>query len=142
MINWLVSEGYTVYNLSKEMNEFDNCTQILEPSIESKMDYIASSEFFIGLSSGLSWLAWAMGVEVFMISGFTEEWNEFSCNRIINKNVCHGCWNNPNFTFDKGDWNWCPVMKNTDKQFICHKSISAEMVINSIKNKYEHHLSN
>ena len=36
-------------------------------------------------------------------------------------------------TFDKGDWNWCPVNKGTEKQFECHKSITPEMVINQIQ---------
>jgi autotransporter strand-loop-strand O-heptosyltransferase len=133
LINWLVSEGYEVYNVSKELNPFDNCTQITTPSLESKMDWIAGSSFFIGLSSGLAWLAWAMGKQVVMISNFTEDWNEFSCIRITNKDVCHGCWNNQNFSFNPGDWNWCPVHKGTDKQFICHTSITADMVIAEIK---------
>jgi autotransporter strand-loop-strand O-heptosyltransferase len=133
LINWLVSEGYEVYNVSKELNPFDNCTQITTPSLESKMDWIAGSSFFVGLSSGLAWLAWAMGKQVVMISNFTEDWNEFSCIRITNKSVCHGCWNNQNFSFDPGDWNWCPVHKGTDKQFICHTSITADMVIAEIK---------
>ena len=133
LINWLVSEGYEVYNVSKELNPFDNCTQITTPSLESKMDWIAGSSFFIGLSSGLAWLAWAMGKPVVMISNFTEDWNEFSCIRITNKDVCHGCWNNQNFSFNPGDWNWCPVHKGTNKQFICHTSITADMVIDEIK---------
>ena len=135
LINWLVSEGYEVYNVSKELNPFDNCTQIITPSLESKMDWIAGSSFFIGLSSGLAWLAWAMGNQVVMISNFTEDWNEFTnnCTRIVKKDVCHGCWNNPNFTFSPSDWNWCPVNKGTDKQFICHTSIKADMVIAEIK---------
>ena len=133
LINWLVSEGYEVYNVSKELNPFDNCTQITTPSLESKMDWIAGSSFFIGLSSGLAWLAWSMGKQVVMISNFTEDWNEFSCIRITNKDVCHGCWNNQNFIFNPGDWNWCPVHKGTDKQFICHTSIKADMVIAEIK---------
>jgi len=133
LINKLVSEGYEVYNVSKELNEFDNCTQITTPSLESKMDWIAGSEFFIGLSSGLSWVAYAMGKKVFMIANFTEDWNEFPCLRIANKNVCNGCWNNPNFKFDPSDWLWCPSWKGTPRQFECHNSITADMVMESIK---------
>lgn len=133
VINWLVENGYEVYNTSKEPNPFDNCTQITTPSLESKMDWIEGSEFFIGLSSGLTWLAWAMGKKVVMISNFTEAWNEFDCYRVTNPNVCNGCWNNPNFKFDAGDWLWCPVHKGTNKQFICHTSITPEMVIKQIQ---------
>ena len=130
LINWLVSEGYEVYNVSKEFNPFDNCTQITTPSLESKMDWIAGSSFFIGLSSGLAWLAWAMGKQVVMISNFTEDWNEFSCIRITNKDVCHGCWQDT--PFDPSDWNWCKH-KGTNRQFECHTSITADMVIAEIK---------
>ena len=130
LINWLVSEGYEVYNVSKELNPFDNCTQITTPSLESKMDWIAGSSFFIGLSSGLAWLAWSMGKQVVMISNFTEDWNEFSCIRITNKDVCHGCWQDT--PFDPSDWNWCKH-KGTNRQFECHISITADMVIAEIK---------
>ena len=101
--------------------------------MENAIDYIGNSEFFIGLSSGLSWLAWALGKKVFMISNFSEAGHEFSCYRLTNTNVCHGCWNNPDFKFDKGDWEWCPINKGTDKQFECQKSITPQMVIDEIK---------
>ena len=132
VINFLHDNGYAVVNTSKENNPFDNCIQIEDSSIENTMNVIHHSEFFIGLSSGLSWLAWAMNKKVVMISNFTEDDHEFECVRITNKNVCHGCWNNPNFKFDKGDWNWCPIHKDTNRQFECHKSISARQVIDSL----------
>jgi autotransporter strand-loop-strand O-heptosyltransferase len=133
LINWLSHQGYKVYNVSAEPNPFDNCTQITTPSLESKMDWIEHSEFFIGLSSGLSWVAWALNKPVVMISNFTEDWSEFKCHRITKKDVCHGCWNNPNFSFDPGDYNWCPIHKGTNRQFECHTSITAEMVIDYIE---------
>lgn len=136
LINYIVSKGYNVYNVSKERNPFDNCTQIEDTSMDNTVNMIANSKIFIGLSSGLSWLAWAIGTKVVMISNFTEADHEFqsNCIRIIDTNLCHGCWNNPNFKFDKGDYNWCPVHKNTPKQFECHRGIPAEKVIKEIKN--------
>jgi autotransporter strand-loop-strand O-heptosyltransferase len=70
-----------------------------------------------------------------MIANFTNSDHEFSKNtiRITNESVCHGCWHNPLFRFNKGDWNWCPEHENTPRQFECHKSISAEKVIDLIK---------
>ena len=133
LINWLVSDGYEVYNVSLEPNPFDNCTQITTPSLQSKMDWIAGSEFFIGLSSGLAWVAYAMGKKVVMIANFSEEFNEFSCIRIVKKDVCHGCWNNPNFKFDAGNWNYCPIFQGSDRQFECQNSITSDMVIEKIK---------
>ena len=48
--------------------------------------------------------------------------------------ACNSCWGNPNFTFDAGDWDWCPIWKGTDKQHICEKSISPLTVFNSLPN--------
>ena len=133
-INWLVKEGYEVYNVSAEPNPFDNCIQITTPSLESKMDWIAHSEFFIGLGSGLSWVAWALNKKVFMIANFSEDWAEFkhNCIKIENKSVCNGCWNNPNFKFD-ASWEYCPIHKDTPKQWECQLSITSDMVIDKIK---------
>lgn len=130
LINHYTEQGYKVYNVSKEVNPFDNCPQIPDTSMESTMDWIYHSTFFVGLSSGLSWLAWALGKPVVLISNFTEFDHEFltNCIRITNEKVCHGCWNKPEIKFDKGDWNWCPYQKN----FECQTSITAEMVINKI----------
>jgi autotransporter strand-loop-strand O-heptosyltransferase len=109
-------------------------------SFEETMNYIEHSEFFIGLSSGLSWLAHAMGKKVVMISNFSEDWHEFdlSCEdykRITNKSVCHGCWNkvNKEYSFDISDWYWCPNHKGTNRQFECHTSITPQMVFDEIK---------
>jgi autotransporter strand-loop-strand O-heptosyltransferase len=129
VIDYLVSKGYTVINVSKERNEFNNCIQIENTSMEHTIEIINDCEFFIGLSSGLSWLAWALNKNVVMISNFTEPNHEFKCIRITNTTVCHGCWNNPNFKFDKGDWDWCPIHKNTPRHFECHKSITAQQMI-------------
>jgi autotransporter strand-loop-strand O-heptosyltransferase len=129
LINHLYSNGYDVVNISKEENPFDNCYQIVDKSIENTMNVIHHSEFFIGLSSGLSWMAWGMGKQVVMIANFSEKEHEFSCIRITNTDVCHGCWNDPNEKFDKGDWNWCPRNKN----FECHTSIYSEQVLSQLK---------
>jgi autotransporter strand-loop-strand O-heptosyltransferase len=135
LIDYLHLLGYKIINVSKENNPFNHVTKIKDTSMESTMNVIHHSEFFIGLSSGLSWLAWAMGKHVVMISNFTEPDHEFTtnCTRIVNLDVCNGCWNNPMYKFDKGDWNWCPVLKGTNRQFECHKSITSDMVINQIQ---------
>jgi len=103
------------------------------------LSLIYHSEFYIGLSSGMSWVAHALGKKVAMISNFTEDWNEFDLKiedyiRITNKSVCHGCWNKINIehSFDPGDWYWCPKHKGTERQFECHTSITPEMVMEQI----------
>jgi autotransporter strand-loop-strand O-heptosyltransferase len=71
--------------------------------------WLRHAEFFIGLSSGLSWLAWAAGVPVVMISGFTHPTNEFGTPyRVINYHACNSCWNDPRVRFDHRDFLWCP----------------------------------
>jgi len=134
VINFLHEKGYRVINVSKEKNPFDNCIQIEDTSIENTMNVIHHSHLFIGLSSGLSWLAWAMDKKVVMISNFTAADHEFDCIRITNTNVCHGCWNKPEHKFDPGDWNWCPEHKGTDRQWECHKSIPASQVVFALLN--------
>jgi autotransporter strand-loop-strand O-heptosyltransferase len=91
--------------------------------------WIKHAEFFIGLSSGLSWLAWATGVPVVMISGFTHPTNEFSTPyRVINYHTCNSCWNDPKVMFDHQDFMWCPRHKGTARQFECTRLISPEHV--------------
>ena len=87
-------------------------------------------DFFIGLGSGLSWLAWALNKPVVMISGFSNPATEFyTPYRVINKNVCNSCWNDTDcMPFDKGDWMWCPRHKGTPREFECSKEITFEMV--------------
>ena len=135
LVNYLRSQGYRILHVSKEPTELEGVTQLKDTSIENTMSAIYHSEFFVGLSSGLSWLSWGIGTPVVMISNFTEKDHEFTINstRIINHSVCNGCWNNPSFKFDKGDWNWCPEHKGTERQFECHKTITSEMVIEQIQ---------
>ena len=130
VINYLVDNGYKVINVSKERNDFENCYQLPNGSLQEVSNVIYHARFFIGLSSGLSWMAWGLGLPVMMISNFSDKDHEFSCIRITNTNVCHGCWNDGNEKFDKGDWNWCPRNKN----FECHTSITGKMVIDVLSN--------
>ena len=136
VIDFLVGEGYQVIEISnEETNDLNNILVLEDKSFENTMNYIHHCEFFIGLSSGLGWLTWAMQKKQFMIANFTNPDHEYSKNttRIINHDVCHGCWHNPLFKFDKGNWNWCPEHEDTPRHFECHKSITSEMVINEIK---------
>jgi autotransporter strand-loop-strand O-heptosyltransferase len=135
LAHYLIGLGYRVINISKDGTKINGVTNLKDDSLENTMSVIHHSEFVVGLSSGLSWLSWGLGKHVVMISNFTEPDHEFTinCTRIINHSVCNGCWNNPMFKFDKGDWNWCPEHKGTERQFECHKSITPEMVINQIQ---------
>lgn len=135
VVDYLVKENYEVYNISLNSRYTLKNTYVPKDlSLESTMQFIHHSEFIISLSSGLSWLAWALNKKVIMIANFTEANHEFSTDfRIVNESVCHGCWNNKNFKFDKSNWNFCPINEGYENQFECQKSITAEMVISEIK---------
>lgn len=140
LIKFLNEKGYDVWCIDKN-HTFGNQVMNSIPEgaidktgdlpLETRMSQIYNAEFFIGLGSGLSWLAWAVGKPVVLISGFSKPFAEFDTPyRIINEKVCNGCWNNSNHTFDKGNWMWCPE----NKDFECTKSITPEMVIEKISN--------
>lgn len=123
---------------------FNNNPKSLKSKINFSFDKVVNflyySEFFVGISSGLSWVAHALGKPVVMISNFTEDWNEFSLQesdylRITNKDVCHGCWNkiSKDQPFDALDWYWCPQHKGTKREFECTKSIKPDYVYQEIK---------
>lgn len=81
---------------------------------------------FIGVSSGLSWLAYAAGTPVVMISGFTLPANEFfTPYRIINYQVCHGCHNDLRVDVKH---NFCPYHRGTERELECSKGITVEQV--------------
>lgn len=135
LIDWHKNEGYQVIEISKDPpTDLSNLIALEDKSLENAMNYLYHADYFIGLSSGLSWLAWAMRKRVYMIANFSTPNHEFqsNCIRIINHSVCNGCWNNPMFKFDKGNWNYCPEHEDTPKQFECHKSILASDVIAAI----------
>lgn len=117
-----------------ENNSFNNIRNLSgKKSIHETINYLYNCEFFIGIGSGLSWLSWALNKPTVLISGFSSPESEFyTPYRVINNNVCNSCWNG--YDFDKGDWNWCPRLKGTDRQFECSTKISSSMVIEMIKN--------
>jgi autotransporter strand-loop-strand O-heptosyltransferase len=104
-----------------------------QPLLE-RARWLKHAEFFVGLSSGLSWLAWAMRIPVVMISGVTHPINEFATPyRVINYHVCNSCWNDPLAAFDRGDFLTCPRHKDTPRQFECSRLITAEQVKQTIR---------
>lgn len=138
LINYLITQGYKVVEVSREGCDAQGLVEVKDRSSENLMNLIYHSEFFIGLGSGSSWLAWVLNKQVVMICNFSEEGHEFTsnCIRITDKSICHGCWNKEMFKFDKGNWYWCPEHEHTDRQFECHKLLTADRVIEEIKKAY------
>jgi autotransporter strand-loop-strand O-heptosyltransferase len=138
VVDHLDALGYECMIYSKEGDGYMNnhypkgVTIFKGGNLQEVIDDLSECEFFIGLGSGLSWLAWACKLPVVLISGFSEKWAETTLDtyRVINESVCHGCFNSDRL--DAGDWNWCPLHKNTDRMFECTKEITSEVVIGEI----------
>jgi autotransporter strand-loop-strand O-heptosyltransferase len=95
--------------------------------------WLRHAAFFVGLSSGLAWLAWAAGTKVVMVGGFTHPTNEFTTPyRVINYHACNSCWNDPRVRFDHKDFMWCPRHAGTPRHFECTRLITPAQVLQTI----------
>jgi autotransporter strand-loop-strand O-heptosyltransferase len=130
----LIDLNYKVVTLTKNPYHIENTINVHGTSFDSVANYLNHAKAFIGLGSGLSWFNWALGNHTFMVNGFARPDHEFTSNvtRIYNDNTCIFCWNDEVFTFDPGNWNWCPVYEKTSKQHICQKSITADQVFKTL----------
>jgi len=137
LVDWLKTQGLKVMVISKQGTALKGIiNETGDQNIEKRINQIRHSEFLVSIGSGLSWVAWAVGKKVVMISGFSKPFCEFqeNCIRVHNYNVCNGCFNDLRYEFDRGNWDWCPAQKpGSDKMFECTKTITPEDVINKIK---------
>lgn len=147
IIDYLNNKGYKVVYISEEPlnNEWHDSKlggtlrDVIDKSgslpLIDRISDLTFADYFIGIGSGLSWLAWAAGTRVMMISGFSKPFTEFSqnCDRIFNESVCNGCFNT--HKLDPGDWRWCPLQKGTPREFECTKSISEDEVIKILEER-------
>jgi len=136
VVNYLNELGYDVVcidrheNFGLSPNHMNNIphnaiNKTGDFSLHDRINDLYHCEFFIGLGSGLSWLAWACEKPVIMISGFSDPKSEFNTPyRIHNKNVCNSCWNDPSLVLERENWLWCA--KNKD--FECSREITFDMV--------------
>jgi ADP-heptose:LPS heptosyltransferase len=136
IVDELSKMGYEIVSISKEKSSLKRVTKRNgDFSLQDRIWYLKHCEFFIGVSSGLSWLAWGCGKKVVMISGVTLPSNEFitDCVRIYNENACYGCWNRPEHAdkFVVFNTKLCPENKNWE----CSRKISPKMVLEKIKNE-------
>ncbi len=103
--------------------------------LQERLDLLAGADFFVGVSSGLSWLAWAAGIPVVMISGMTSPHNEFeNPYRVINYNVCNGCWEDDRYEFNADSFDWCPRHGDDPvRQYECSRAINSYQVIRTVQ---------
>jgi len=169
VVDYLIDElGYIVVCIDKKNGyayngvSYDIPKRVLRKtgniSIEDRMADLHYADFFIGNSSGLAWLSWAVNTHVFMINGFTFPGNEMKegCTHIFNPNVCTGCyvigadeeyepnklrpygiayWNGEKFVYRKEFFGRCPSYEthNPKRIFECTQSITSDMVLAAIK---------
>ena len=141
VVEYLQSIGYRVLCIDKDREQTDHGNTVRMPinaedftgahPLSQRINILAYADFFIGLSSGLSWLANAVGIPVIMISGITAPWFEFdNPYRVINRLVCHGCHNDVKVPWPK--FEYCPYKDNYKDKYECSKKISAMQVIEKI----------
>ena len=100
-------------------------------SIMERANMLYYAKFFIGLSSGLSWLADSVNCPVVLISGFSLDWCEFyTPYRVANRLVCNGCFNDLRVRYLKKS---CPYHKGTPRELECQKKISPRQVLDAIE---------
>ena len=142
VVDYLKSNGYQVVLITKETGTYMGNTPpsgIIDKtgsqySLIDRINDLQHAEFYIGLGSGLSWLAWAVGTPTVLISGFSTPETEFHGDdvaRVFNGSACNGCFNRRRL--DAGDWNWCPDHKGSSRQFECTRTITSQSVIESMK---------
>ena len=100
--------------------------------LQERINLLKDADFYIGLSSGLSWLAWGCQIPVIMISGFTNPLNEYKTPyRVINYNACNSCWNEFK-DFNLTDFWHCPRLAGTDRRYECTAMITADQVMDMV----------
>jgi autotransporter strand-loop-strand O-heptosyltransferase len=79
VVDYFNSIGYKVVVISKEPTKL---TGVIDKTgdidLNDRVNDLYYCEMFLGVSSGLSWLAWAVQKQVVMISDVTPKWHEFS----------------------------------------------------------------
>jgi autotransporter strand-loop-strand O-heptosyltransferase len=130
IIDYCNSLGYKCVCVSSEPSVLKNIVSRTGQSIQNTIEDIKGCEFYIGLNHGPAWIAYVLDKPTIMITGVSEEWNDFpNPHRIaINHEVCGvGCFNDPGLKIDRG-WEWCP----RNKDYACTKEITEDRVIEEI----------
>ncbi len=138
LVRFLRYKGYSVVLLSKEGKQHmgnrapKDVKHLPAGSLENVINYLQHAKLFIGVGSGLSWLAWSVDCPTCLISGFSLPYTEMhGCIRVFPQgNTCSGCFNR--YRLNPDDWNWCPDHKDTSRIFECTRHINSRQVIDAI----------
>lgn len=140
LVKWLREQGYRVLHIDLESTIVQGDYVLTQPNgvedltggipLEKRAEQLYYADFFVGVSSGLSWLANSVGTPTVLISGITQPFNEFyTPYRIINYCACHGCYNDCSIDYNKFRFDWCPRHQYDIKKFECTKTILPQQVI-------------
>ena len=121
-----LQEGRFVLEMPKGAEDFTGNRSLVE-----RMDMLHYADFFVGLSSGLSWLAWTADCPVVMIAGFTAYWYEFfTPYRVYNRLACNGCYNDVRLYWKN---NPCARQeKGSENEMQCSTRITPRMVMEAV----------
>ena len=140
VVNYLKALGYRVFCIDKYAELTNDDLTIKKPegaedftgdfSITERANMLYHAQFFVGLSSGLAWVANTVKCPVVMICGFSQSWFEFyTPYRVANRLVCNGCLTDIRVNYLK---NRCPYHHDTPRELECQKKIHPRQVINAI----------
>jgi autotransporter strand-loop-strand O-heptosyltransferase len=130
VIDYLNSLGYDCVSISTEPSKLTGIVNHNGQPIEQTLTDISGAAFYVGLNAGPTWIAYSLGIPAVMITGVSEEWNDFSnpYRIAINNEVCGiGCFNDPSLPISRA-WEWCPRNKN----YSCTREITEIMVMETI----------
>lgn len=129
IIDHLNGLGYDCVSISAEQTILQNVIRHNGQSIEQTLTDLSGASFYIGLNAGPTWLATAMGLPVVLITGVSEEFNDFPNPYRVAVDVgCKPCFNDMSVPINR-DWNWC----HSGKNFACTREITEEMVMETIQ---------
>ncbi len=81
IVDFVKSLGYDVVVISKEPTNLNGVIDLTgDKTLLDRAHVLYNSEFFIGVSTGLSWLSWASGTHTMIISDVTPMHHEFKTN--------------------------------------------------------------
>lgn len=145
LIKKLRTMGYKVFDIDKDVcinsggaidyAPIPNSPTVGNIPIRQRAEALAGADFFVGPSSGLCWLARAVGCPTIMIGGFTLPINEYeNPYRAWNPHCCVGCLHDGSMELNRFNYNWCPRFADNDyRKFECTKSITADMVMHQVE---------
>ena len=85
-------------------------------SISDRVNDLHHCKFFIGLPSGLSWLAWALNKPVLMVGNYSKPYSEFQDDvvRVYKEGPYTGIYNDTSIDIQNKEWNYNPYIECKD----------------------------